>query len=86
MDPEAETRYADISGTGISRRIGLCHLTLILVYVHFLERVTGFVVNSVLFPMCLVFLTAKLVDAFGFGPHKRPGYPCEKVLCQPQTW
>lgn len=37
----------------------------------------GFVINSVLFPMSLMFLTAKLVDAVGFGPHKWPGYPCE---------
>lgn len=58
-------------------------LTLILFYVHFLECVAGFVVNSVLFPPCLVFLTAKLVDTVGFGGHKSP---CEKVLCQPQTW
>lgn len=39
--------------------------------------VAGFVINSVLFPMSLMFLAAKLVDAVGFGPPKSPGYPCE---------
>lgn len=78
MDPEAETRNADTDqGWGLAEGLVCATVTLILLYVKFIKCVGGFVVNSVLFPTCLMFLTAKLVDAVGFGPHKSPGYPCE---------
>lgn len=54
----------------------------------------GFVVNSVMFPTCLVFLTAKLVWTLLVLDltrvlvlsvrHKERAV--EKVLCQSQTW
>lgn len=69
-------------------------VTLILFYVNFFECVAGFVVNFVMFPTCLVFLTAKLVWTLLVLDltrvlvlsvrHKERAV--EKVLCQSQTW
>ena len=70
MDSEVETRYVDIN-QGSAERLFCASVTLILFYVHFFEYMAGFVVSSFLFPTCLVFFKAKLVDPVSVGTHRR---------------